>query len=139
MTTPLLQARNIVKYAYGDDGRKLRGTTVKLLSDASIELLPGEIHALIGENGAGKTTMIKALAGAVPHDGGTLSMGTDEVSFASTKDARARGISVIWQEFMLAPRLSVAENMFLGREIYRGGRLDHAAMQKQAKEALAPL
>jgi rhamnose transport system ATP-binding protein len=139
MTTPLLQACNIVKYAYGDDGRKLRGTTVKLLSDASIELLPGEIHALIGENGAGKTTMIKALAGAVPHDGGTLSIGTDEVSFASTKDARARGISVIWQEFMLAPRLSVAENMFLGREIYRGGRLDHAAMQKQAKEALAPL
>jgi len=136
---PLLEARSIVKYAYGDNGRKLRGTNVKLLSNASIELLPGEIHALIGENGAGKTTLIKALAGAVPHDGGTLSVGGDEVEFTSTKEARARGISVIWQEFMLAPRLSVAENMFLGRELYRGGRLDHAAMRKQTTEALAPL
>ncbi len=135
----LLEARNIVKLAYGDDGRKLRGTTVQLLSDASMQLRAGEIHALIGENGAGKTTLIKVLAGALPQDGGELLLDDAPVSLTSTKDARSRGVSVIWQEFSLAPRLSVVENMFLGRELTRHGRLDHVAMRRQALAALAPL
>lgn len=135
----LLEAKCIEKYAYGEDGRRIRGTTVSLLSDASIDLRAGEIHALIGENGAGKTTLIKVLAGALPHDGGTIELDGAEVTFGSTSDARAHGISVIWQEFSLAPRLSIAENMFLGREIRHGVRLAHGEMLLQAKAALAPL
>ena len=104
-----------------------------------MEIRPGEIHALIGENGAGKTTLIKTLGGALPLDGGTLLLDGQEVALDSTKDARSRGISVIWQEFSLAPRLSIAENMFLGQEIRKGQRLDHAEMRRQATAALAPL
>jgi ABC-type sugar transport system ATPase subunit len=121
----VLKARDIVKYAYGIDGKRTRGSEVKLLSDASIILREGEIHALVGENGAGKSTLIKCLAGAIPIDGGSLEV--------------AGQVAVIWQEFSLSPRLSVVENMFLGREIKRGPFLDKAAMRAKALEALAPL
>jgi len=137
--TRLIEARGVVKYAYDDDGRKLRGTNVQLISDVSMELESGEIHALIGENGAGKTTLIKVLAGAIPQDGGQIVMDGKAVTFSSTKQAREHGISVIWQEFMLAPRLTVAENVFLGRELYRAGRLDKAEMHRQTITALEPL
>jgi ribose transport system ATP-binding protein len=138
-TETILEARHIQKLAYGEDGRKLRGTTVQLLSDASIDLRAGEIHALVGENGAGKTTLIKVLAGAIPHDGGSLVLGGEEVDLTSTIDGRAHGVSVIWQEFSLAPRLTIAENMFLGRELRRGIRLDPSAMESRARAALEPL
>jgi ABC-type sugar transport system ATPase subunit len=134
-----LDAKGIVKYAYDEDGRRLRGTNVRLLADAGITLRAGEIHALMGENGAGKTTLIKVLAGAVPHEEGTLRVHGAERRFESTGEARAEGISVIWQEFSLAPRLSVVENMFLGRELRRRGRLDKRTMLERAREALASL
>lgn len=136
---PLLQAQSIVKYAYGEDGKRVRGTNVQLLSDASISLAAGEIHALVGENGAGKTTLIKVLAGAIPQEGGTLTIDGREVEFSSTVDGRAHGVSVIWQEFSLAPRLSVVENMFLGREVTKSVRLEHSQMRSQALAALKPL
>jgi ABC-type sugar transport system ATPase subunit len=135
----VLHAEHIEKYAYDDEGRPIRGTDVLLLSDASLELRAGEIHALVGENGAGKTTLIKVLAGALPYEAGTLHVHGQVRRFASTREARAEGISVIWQEFSLAPHLTVIENMFLGRELRRGPRLDKREMRRQTLETLATL
>jgi ABC-type sugar transport system ATPase subunit len=135
----VLQAEHIEKYAYDDEGRPIRGTDVLLLSDASLELRAGEVHSLVGENGAGKTTLIKVLAGALPYEAGTLHVHGQGRRFASTREARAEGISVIWQEFSLAPHLTVIENMFLGRELRRGLRMDRREMRRQTVETLATL
>jgi ABC-type sugar transport system ATPase subunit len=135
----VLHAQHIEKYAYDDDGRPIRGTDVRLLTDASLKLQAAEVHALVGENGAGKTTLIKVLAGALPHEAGTLEVHGQVRRFASTREARAEGISVIWQEFSLAPHLTVAENMFLGRELRRGPRLDKGEMRRQTVDTLATL
>ena len=135
----VLHAQHIRKYAYGDEGEPIRGTDVLLLTDASLELRAGEIHALVGENGAGKTTLIKVLGGALPHEGGTLEVHGQVRRFSTTRQARAEGISVIWQEFSLAPHLTVIENMFLGRELRRGLRLDKAEMRRQTVDTLATL
>jgi ribose transport system ATP-binding protein len=135
----ILNARHIQKYAYDDEGRPVRGTTVLLLVDANLELRAGEIHALIGENGAGKTTLIKVLGGAVPHESGSLQVHGEERRFGSTVEARAAGISVIWQELSVAPRLTVVENMFLGRELRRGPWLRKREMLSQATQMLSTL
>src|SRR5246500_1704861 len=89
---------------------------VQALDDASLEVLPGEIHALLGENGAGKSTLIKILAGAQQPDSGTIEFGGKEVTMASPHDAQRRGIVTIYQEFTLAPNMTIAENVFIGRE-----------------------
>ena len=138
-STVLLDAQHIQKYAYDDDGRPIRGTDVLLLADASLELLAGEVHALVGENGAGKTTLIKVIAGALPYEGGSLLVDGSLRGETTISQVRAQGIAVIWQEFSLAPHLSVVENMFLGREIKRGRRLDKGEMRRQAAEAIATL
>jgi ABC-type sugar transport system ATPase subunit len=135
----LLDAQHVQKYAYDDEGRPIRGTDVLLLADASLELRAGEVHALVGENGAGKTTLIKVIAGALPYEGGTLHVGGRLRGATTISRVRAEGIAVIWQEFSLAPHLSVVENMFLGRELRRGRRLDKAEMRRQAAEAIATL
>jgi ABC-type sugar transport system ATPase subunit len=137
--TVLLDAQHIQKYAYDDEGRPIRGTDVLLLSDASLELRHGEVHALVGENGAGKTTLIKVIAGALPYEGGALFVDGKLRGQTTISRVRAEGIAVIWQEFSLAPHLSVVENMFLGRELHRGHRLDKAEMRRQAAEAIAML
>ena len=110
-----------------------------LLADASLELLAGEVHALVGENGAGKTTLIKVIAGALPYEGGSLHVDGRLRGETTISRVRAEGIAVIWQEFSLAPHLSVVENMFLGRELRRGRRLDKGEMRRQAAEAIATL
>lgn len=135
----VLAAQHIEKYAYDDEGRPVRGTNILLLSDASIELRAGEIHGLVGENGAGKTTLIKVLGGALPYEGGTLHVEGRLRGETSIREVRAEGIAVIWQEFSLAPHLSVVENMFLGRELRRGRLQDKAEMRRQAAEAIATL
>ncbi len=135
----LLDAQHIQKYAYDDEGRPIRGTDVLLLADASLELLAGEVHALVGENGAGKTTLIKVIAGALPYEGGTLHVAGQLRGATTISQVRAEGIAVIWQEFSLAPHLTVVENMFLGRELRRGRRLDKPEMRRQAAEAIATL
>ena len=137
--SPILDAQHIQKYAYDDEGRPIRGTDVLLLSDASLELLSGEVHALVGENGAGKSTLIKVLAGALPFEGGTLDVMGQPRGETTISEVRKEGIAVIWQEFSLAPHLSVVENMFLGRELRRGRRLDKPEMRRQAAEAVASL
>jgi ABC-type sugar transport system ATPase subunit len=89
---------------------------VRALRGVSMDLRRGEVHALIGENGAGKSTLIRILSGDVRPDGGTLSVGGESVVFAGPMDARKRGIVTIFQELMIVPELSVAENIFLGNE-----------------------
>jgi inositol transport system ATP-binding protein len=89
---------------------------VQALDDAGLEVLPGEIHALLGENGAGKSTLIKILSGAQQPDSGTIEFGGQGVTFVSPHDAQRRGIVTIYQEFTLTPNMTIAENVFIGRE-----------------------
>src|SRR3712207_5644868 len=103
---PILEAREGTKRFPG----------VLALDRVSFQLLPGEVHALVGENGAGKSTLIKVLTGAYKPDTGQILFGGEEVSFASPRDSQAAGISTIYQEINLIPMRSVAQNVFLGRE-----------------------
>ena len=121
-----------------------RGLTKKFpgvvaLRDVNFDLRPGEIHALCGENGAGKSTLIKLLSGIHPHGSyeGELRVDDHAVAFRTIRDAEAAGIAVITQEFALVDELSVAENIFLGREPRRGVRIDWLAMHARAAALLA--
>jgi ribose transport system ATP-binding protein len=97
------------------DLRKTYGT-VQALRGVNFELAPGEVHALLGENGAGKSTLIRILAGVESADGGTLKLFGEEKSFRSPAESRAAGLAVVYQELSLVPSLTVADNLFLGRE-----------------------
>jgi rhamnose transport system ATP-binding protein len=106
---------------------------VRALVDGSVELRAGEVHALLGENGAGKSTLVKILAGVYQPDSGTLDVGGREVTLHGPAAARAAGIAVIYQEPTLFPDLTVAENMFIGRQPLRSGRrIDRRAMRGEA-------
>ncbi|MFF7330158.1 sugar ABC transporter ATP-binding protein [Streptomyces sp. NPDC090306] len=101
---------------------------VRALRDVSLELFPGEVHALAGENGAGKSTLIKTLAGVHRPDAGQVLLDGEPVVFHGPGDARDAGIAVIYQEPTLFPDLSIAENIFMGRQPRRAlGRIDHGA------------
>ncbi len=133
---PILQARALVK-RYG---------RVTALDHCDFDLYPGEILAVIGDNGAGKSTMIKALCGAVIPDSGEVRLAGEVVHFRSPIDARQAGIETVYQNLALSPALSIADNMFLGREIRTPGlwgdwfrALDRRAMQKVAREKLNEL
>jgi rhamnose transport system ATP-binding protein len=113
---------------------------VRALVDGEIELRAGEVHALLGENGAGKSTLVKILAGVYEPDAGSLTVDGREVTLHGPAAARAAGIAVIYQEPALFPDLSVAENMFIGRQPLRSGRrIDRSAMRKEAAEVFARL
>jgi rhamnose transport system ATP-binding protein len=105
---------------------------VAALRDVRLDLVAGEAHALVGENGAGKSTLVKVLAGVHPPDAGTVLLDGEPVAFGGPADARAAGIAVIYQEPTLFPDLSVAENIFVGRQPLRGlRRIDPAAMRSR--------
>ena len=89
---------------------------VKALEDVHLEIGPAEIHALLGENGAGKSTLLKILSGAQGADAGTIELFGEAVAFATPHDAQRAGVITIYQEFTLAPDMSIAENVFIGRE-----------------------
>src|SRR5699024_7748136 len=111
-----------------EDATKRFGA-VQALRGAQLELYPGEAHALVGENGAGKSTLIKVLAGVHQPDSGTITLDGDPVAFRSTADAMAAGIAVIYQEPTLFPDLTVAENIFIGRQPQgRARAIDRRAM-----------
>ncbi|MER6748598.1 rhamnose transport system ATP-binding protein [Streptomyces sp. PvP037] len=111
-------------------------SAVRALRDVSLELFPGEVHALAGENGAGKSTLIKTLAGVHRPDAGQVLLDGTPVVFHGPGDARDAGIAVIYQEPTLFPDLSIAENIFMGRQPRRAfGRIDHRATH-DATEAL---
>ncbi|WP_287013396.1 sugar ABC transporter ATP-binding protein [Actibacterium sp.] len=111
----------------------------RALDEVSFDLRPGEVHVLFGENGAGKSTLIKVLTGNVRPDAGTLTINGQSCGFLTLRGAKAAGISAVFQEFQLAPSLSVVDNLFLGREKTRRGILARAEMQDQARQVLAEL
>jgi len=97
----------------------------------------GEVHALLGENGAGKSTLIKVLTGVHPADAGTFRLDGQDIRPANPSDAVRHGISTVYQEVNLAPNLTVAENVCLGREPRKPWGLDWSAMANRAEKALA--
>jgi rhamnose transport system ATP-binding protein len=113
---------------------------VRALRGVSLRLYAGEAHALAGENGAGKSTLIKALAGVHRPDTGTVLLDGSPVEFHGPADARDAGVAVIYQEPTLFPDLSVAENIFVGRQPTRSfGRVDHRAVKQAAADLFARL
>ena len=106
---------------------------VLALDDAGLEVQPGEIHALLGENGAGKSTLIKILSGAQQPDSGTIEYGGQNVVMVSPHDAQRRGIATIYQEFTLAPNMTIAENVFIGREPGGGVFVDWGKMASETR------
>jgi len=133
---PILQAKGLLK-RYG---------TVVAMSGADFELYPGEILGVIGDNGAGKSTLIKALSGAVVPDHGTIELDGNVVNFRGPEDARNMGIETVYQNLALSPALTIADNMFLGREWRKPGimgsvfrQMDRPRMEKFAREKLSEL
>ncbi len=133
---PILTARGLVK-RYG---------RVTALNNADFDLYPGEILAVIGDNGAGKSSLIKAISGAILPDEGEIRLDGQVVNFKSPIEARNAGIETVYQNLALSPALSIADNMFLGREIRKPGfvgewlrMLDRPAMEKRAREKLSEL
>jgi len=133
---PILTARGLVK-RYG---------RVTALNYCDFDLYPGEILAVIGDNGAGKSSLIKAISGAVTPDEGEITLDGQAVSFKSPIEARAAGIECVYQQLALSPALSIADNMFLGRELRKPGllgqwlrMLDRPAMEKRARDKLTEL
>jgi monosaccharide-transporting ATPase len=110
---------------------------IAALSDASLRVKPAEVHALIGQNGAGKSTMIKILTGAYLRDSGDITFNGATANFTTPQRARAAGISTIYQEVNLVPFRSIAENIFLGREPRRFGLIDWKQAQAEATRLLA--
>lgn len=136
MSEPVLSARNLQK-RYG---------RVVAIDNADFDLMPGEILAVIGDNGAGKSTLIKALTGAAQPDAGEIRLDGKAVTMADPQAARDLGIETVYQNLALSPALSIADNMFLGREIRRDGfagrvlrMLDKPKMRRIAREKLSDL
>ncbi|MDE0684352.1 MAG: ATP-binding cassette domain-containing protein, partial [Candidatus Poribacteria bacterium] len=129
MTTSLLQMQAITKDFPG----------VRALDNASFEVRPGEIHALCGENGAGKSTLIKILGGVYPYGTytGSLRINDTEHQFHSVRDAERAGIAIIHQELALIPEMTVAENIYLGREPRRFGVIDRQRLYHETGELLS--
>jgi len=120
------------------EGVTKRFPGVKALDDVSFSIQDGEVHGLVGENGAGKSTLIKILSGIYPDYDGVVLIDGRPAAFASAHEAQRRGIATIFQELTAIRELSVAENIFLGREPLRfGGMIDRVAMRAQSAEALA--
>jgi ABC-type sugar transport system ATPase subunit len=114
---------------------------VQALDDVSLDIYPGEVHALVGENGSGKSTLVKCIAGVYPRDGGELLFQGAPAVFRNPTEARAHGIATIYQEFSLVPTLSVAENIFLGnyRTRKRTGMIDWPVIRQKTRKVLEEL
>jgi fructose transport system ATP-binding protein len=135
-TVPVLQAKGLTK-RYG---------RVVAIDGSDLELYPGEILAVIGDNGAGKSSLIKALSGALVPDSGEIFLDGDRVHFRTPMDARTAGIETVYQTLAVAPGLDIADNLFLGREERKKGvlgsvfrMLDRAHMRSEAKRHMSEL
>jgi len=133
---PILQGRGLVK-RYG---------RVTALDHCDFDLYPGEILAVIGDNGAGKSSLIKAMSGAIIPDEGDVLLEGRKVKFTSPNDARREGIETVYQTLAMSPALSIADNMFMGRELRKPGimgkvfrQLDRPRMERLAREKLTEL
>jgi ribose transport system ATP-binding protein len=133
MAEPILRVEKVAKSFPG----------VVALDGVDFDLYPGEVHVVIGENGAGKSTLIKLLSGVYPKDSGRFLVDGKEVDIGSVHKAQALGISTIYQEFNLVPELTVAQNIFLGREPLKKGTwglvVDKTSMEKRSGELLSSL
>ena len=126
-TTPILEMRGISKTFPG----------VKALANVELTVYPGEVHALMGENGAGKSTLMKILSGAYRADpGGELRINGEVIHIDGPLSAKTKGIAVIYQELSLSPNLTVAENIYLGRELSTAGQVDRARMRTECQGVL---
>jgi galactofuranose transport system ATP-binding protein len=126
-TAPLLQTQGLTK-SFG---------SVAALSSVDFNLYPGEVHAVLGENGAGKSTLIKLITGVYRKDAGTILLEGQEIDPRDPRHAQEYGISTVYQEINLIPTLSVAENIYLGRQPMRFGLVDMRTTNRQAKDLLA--
>ncbi|NTB94965.1 sugar ABC transporter ATP-binding protein [Agrobacterium tumefaciens] len=128
-TTPLVEMTHVCRTFPG----------VTALDDVNFQLMPGEVHVLFGENGAGKSTLISILSGVYPQTSGTVRLNGEDVTFASVAEAKAKGVSAVFQEFSLVPTLSVAKNIFLGAEPMIGPFIDRRRMEREAKKLFSDL
>src|SRR5262245_21406266 len=112
---------------------------VLALDRVDFDLRAGEVHILFGENGAGKSTLISVLAGVQAPSSGEIRFRGERIAIESVHQARALGISAVFQEFSLVPQMTVEENLFLGAEMTRGGFLDKRALHTRAEEIIARL
>jgi D-xylose transport system ATP-binding protein len=112
---------------------------VQALRDVDLEIYPGEVLALVGDNGAGKSTMIKTISGIWSPDGGKVFWEGKEVHIRNPRDAAALGIATMYQDLALADNLDIVQNMFLGRETLHLGTLDETSMERAAKRTLSDL
>jgi len=113
---------------------------VVALDKVDLDVLPGEVHVLLGENGAGKSTLMKVLSGAIRRDAGTIELDGRRVEIDSPRDAQALGVRIIYQELTLVPYLTAAENIFLGREPCSiPGFVDARRMRAEAARLLETL
>ena len=129
MAETILRMYGIQKYFPG----------VHALDDARLEVKAGEVMALVGENGAGKSTLMKILTGVYTKDAGTIELFGSPVEIHGPRDAQAKGISIVHQELNLMQDLTVAENIFIGREPVKGGFLDKAEQNRMTEELLGSL
>ena len=136
MTDPILQARGVVK-RYG---------RVTAIDGADFDLLPGEVLAVVGDNGAGKSSLIKALSGALVPDSGQIFLDGQQVHFRNPMEARSAGIETVYQTLAVSPGLDIADNLFLGREQRKPGplgsvfrMLDRGKMRSEARRHMSEL
>jgi ribose transport system ATP-binding protein len=122
----LLRTENICKQFNG----------IPVLKNVDLEIRKGEVHALMGENGAGKSTIIKIITGVYTKDAGQIYIGGEPVEINSRQDARKVGIAVIYQELSLVPALSVVENIFLGQELTSKGFLSMKKMRADVQNLI---
>ncbi len=133
---PLLSARGLVR----------RFGRVVALNGADFDLLPGEILAVIGDNGAGKSSLIKCLSGADVADEGDVFLDGEKVRFRSTMEARAAGVETVYQNLVVCPAMDISDNLFLGRELRKPGfmgsvmrKLDYSAMRSMSRARMSEL
>jgi fructose transport system ATP-binding protein len=134
--SPVLEAKGLVK-TYG---------RVVAIDGADLELFPGEILAVVGDNGAGKSTMIKCLSGAELPDSGSMVLDGSPITFRRQKDSRDAGIETVYQTLAVSPALDIAANLYLGREVRKKGplgtifrMLDNSGMKKSSKDHITAL
>ncbi|MEO0565120.1 MAG: ATP-binding cassette domain-containing protein, partial [Chloroflexota bacterium] len=130
MTEPILELKGVSK----------RFGAVQALYNVNFDVRPGEVMALVGDNGAGKSTMIKGIAGIYTYDDGAIYFEGRKVNINSPRDAAHLGIEIVYQDLALADNLDVVANMFLGREVRKTfGRLDEVEMERKTIETLESL
>jgi len=140
MKPKLVDMAGIKKYIFDRSGKPVRGTDVLILNDVWFDLYAGEVNVLLGENGAGKSTLMKILAGEIPHDAGEMRIQQKAEHFKNPKEARARGVTFIHQELNLCTNLTVAQNIYMGREYTKKGLVvDYKTMREKSQALIESL